>query len=163
MLRARQKLGKYRIDRKLDEGGFAAVYAAVDTIEGINVALKIPFPQYVNKESLDDFRKEVRLVSQLQHSHILPLKNAEFIDGHFVMVHPLGAGSLADRLQYRLSSALALNFTEQILKGVAFAHEQRIIHCDIKPENLILFPENRLLLSDLNWNHVKDFATLRQC
>jgi serine/threonine-protein kinase len=148
MIRARQKLGKYRIERKLGEGGFAAVYSAVDMIEGVRVALKIPFPQYVDKGTLEDFRREVRLVARLNHPNILPLKNAEFIDGQLIVVFPLGDRSLADRLQHRLSTPLALDFVEQILDAVAYAHERRIIHCDIKPENLILFPDNRLLLTD---------------
>jgi len=148
MIRSRQKFGKYQIERKLGEGAFAAVFGAVDTIEGVRVALKIPFPQYVNKETLEDFRKEARLIAKLKHPNILPLKNAELIDGHFVMAFPLGERSLADRLQYRLSLSLALRFTEQILDAVAYAHARKIIHCDIKPHNLILFPENQLLLTD---------------
>lgn len=148
MIRSRQKLGKYKIECKLGEGAFAAVYRAVDTIEGVRVALKIPFPQYVNEESLEDFRKEVRLAASLKHPNILPLKNAEFIEGHFAMAFPLGERSLADRLQHRLSLPLAMKFTEQILDAVAYAHEHRVIHCDIKPHNLILFPGNQLLLTD---------------
>ena len=61
MVRVRRKLGKYRIERRLAEGGFAAVYRARDTVSGIAVALKIPHPNLVNKEMLDAFRKEFRL------------------------------------------------------------------------------------------------------
>lgn len=148
MIRPRQKLGKYQIEKKLGEGGFAAVYRARDTIEGVRVALKIPHSQLVNSETLEDFRKEVRLLAGLNHPHVLPLKNAEFIDGHFVIAFPLGERTLEERLQYRLSTELALSFIDQILQAVSFAHEHRIIHCDIKPENLILFQGNHLLLSD---------------
>lgn len=147
-IRVRQKLGKYIIEKKLGEGGFAAVYRALDTIEGIRVALKIPYPQYVGPSVLDSFRREVRLIARLNHPHILSVKNAEFIDGHFVIAMSLGERSLADRLCKRLSSELALEFTRQILEAVAYAHQQRIIHCDIKPENLILFPEQQLKLTD---------------
>ena len=148
MIKVRQKLGKYRIERKLGEGGFATVYQATDTIEGVSVALKIPHARLVDNNVLDDFRNEVRLAAQLHHPNILPLKNAEFIEGHFVVTFPLGEQTLADRLTSRIAIATALSYSEQILQAVAYAHEHRIIHCDIKPENLILFPDSELMLTD---------------
>lgn len=147
-IRIRQKLGKYRIDGKLDLGGFAAVYRATDTIEGVRVALKIPHNHLVTDDVLADFRTEIRLAAKLKHPNILPLKTADFIDGRLVIAYPLGERTLADRLQTRVSLSLAIDFAEQMLAAAAYAHEQRIIHCDIKPENLILFPEQRLMLTD---------------
>ena len=147
-IRTRQKLGKYRIDGKLGYGGFAVVYQATDTIEGSRVALKIPYDHLITDSVLEDFRREVRLAAQLDHPNILPLKNADFIEGRFVITYPLGDRTLADRLQSRLSLNLALDFAEQMLAGAAYAHEHRIIHCDIKPENMILFSDNRLMLTD---------------
>ena len=61
MFRVRQKIGKYQIERKLAEGGFAVVYEALDTIEGVRVALKTPYPHLVTDSLLKDFRHEVRL------------------------------------------------------------------------------------------------------
>ena len=148
MLRARQKFGKYRIERRLGEGGFATVYQAMDLIEGIRVALKIPHASVMNDEVLTDFRNEVRLTARLDHPNILPLKNASFIDGKFVIVTPLGEKSLADRLRLRISFEKVLDFADQMLQAVAYAHGQRIMHCDIKPENMVLFPNNRLKLTD---------------
>ncbi len=147
-IRIRQKLGKYRIDGKLGDGGFAAVYKATDTIEGVRVALKIPYEHLVTDSVLEDFRSEVRLAAKLKHPNILPLKNADFVDGRFVLTFPLGERTLADRLRSRLSMSLALDYAEQMLAAVAHAHEQRVIHCDIKPDNLILFAGGRLMLTD---------------
>jgi hypothetical protein len=147
MLKAKQKLGKYRIEQRLGEGGFAAVYRAFDTVEGIRVALKIPY-EHLSDRALTDFRREVRLAAQLEHPNILQLKNADFIDGHFVLVFPLGERTLADRMQSRISVAAALEYGEQMTAAVAHAHSLNIIHCDIKPENLILFEDNRLRLTD---------------
>ena len=147
-LRARQLLGKYRIERRLGEGGFATVYRAMDTIEGIRVALKIPHASLVNSEVLSDFRNEVRLTARLEHPNILPLKNAAFIDDRFVISFPLGERTLDDRLRNRMSLTTALDYASQMLEAAAYAHRLRIIHCDIKPENLIIFPGNRLRLTD---------------
>ena len=141
-------MGKYRIERKIAEGGFAIVYQAMDTIEGIRVALKVPYPHMITRESLEDFRREARLAAKLDHHNILPLKNATFIDERFVIVFSLGDQTLDDRLQRRMSFRTAIDFSEQILDAMAYAHHHRIMHCDIKPENMILFPGNRLRLTD---------------
>lgn len=148
MFKARQRLGKYRIERKIAEGGFATVYQALDTIEGIRVAIKAPHPGYVTKQILSDFRREVRLVARLDHPHILSLKDASFIDDQFVIVYPLAEKTLADRLRSRMSIKTILSLTEQMLEAAAYAHSQKIIHCDIKPENMLLFPDQILKLTD---------------
>lgn len=152
MLRARQKLGKYRIEKRLSDGPLAAVYQAYDTIHGLRVALKIPHRRMMDDYFLADFRKEVRLLAKLDHPNILPIQNACFIDGYFVISMPLGLETLGTRLQKRISTARALEFTQQILAAVAHAHEHRIIHCDIKPDNFLLFPDNQLRLADFGFS-----------
>lgn len=147
-IRIRQRLGKYRIDRRIGEGGFAVVYQATDTIEGIRVALKIPHTNTVTKDLLERFRQEVRLAASLDHPNIVALKNAEFIDDHFVVAFPLAEGSLADRLRHRITIRKALDISEQMLSGVAHAHEHNVIHCDIKPENLLINKDGQVLLTD---------------
>ena len=148
MLRVGQKLGKYRITRRLAESAFANVYQAQDTIEGGRVAMKVPHGHLVNQEVLDEFRREVRLMVRLNHPNILPLKDASLIDKRFVIITPLGERTLADRFVNRMSLSTSLNYAEQMLRAVAYAHSCRIIHCDIKPENLIIFPDNVLRLTD---------------
>lgn len=148
MLRPRQKFGKYTIQRRIAQGGFADVYRAYDTIEGINVAIKIPHRTVLAQRTLADFMREVRLTSKLDHPNILHIKNADYVDGEFVIVYPLGEGTLADKLKKRLAFQSALDYTQQMLDAVAFAHRKRVLHCDIKPENLILFGSNVLKLAD---------------
>ncbi|MCH7989342.1 MAG: serine/threonine protein kinase [Planctomycetes bacterium] len=148
MLKVRQRLGKYRIQKRLADGGFASVYKAMDTIEGINVALKIPHSYLIDDGVLTDFRHEVRLAARLDHVNILPLKNASFIDDLFVIAFPLGEKTLADRLRSRISVTGALDYTGQMIDAVAYAHRHRIIHCDVKPENFIIFSGNRIRLTD---------------
>ncbi len=148
LLRSRQVLGKYRVEKLIAQGGFGEVYRALDTIEGSRVALKIPYSHLVDQDLLDDFRKEVRLTAQLDHPNILPVKNAAFVGKHFVIALPLGERSLADRLKSRISFDLALDYAQQMLEALAFAHRRRILHCDVKPDNFILFPGNRLRLAD---------------
>ena len=147
-LRAKQKLGKYIIERKLGEGGFAVVYQARDTIEGIRVALKMPHPHLLTGAAMEDFRREVRMLAQFEHPNILPLKTAQFVNEYFVIVSALGQMTLEERLGRRLPIDTALDFARQMMSAVAYAHSEQIIHCDIKPDNFILFDGTRLRLTD---------------
>jgi len=147
-LKARQVLGKYRIRRRIGAGAFATVYEAYDMIEGIPIALKVPRLDQLDKELLNAIHREVRLTARLDHENILPLRNAMMIDGHFVIATPLGQRTLTDRLHYRLGPKTALSYAEQLLDALAYAHEVRVIHCDIKPDNVILFPEGLVRLAD---------------
>ena len=149
MLRARQKIGKYRISGRIASGPLADVYRAYDTIHRTRVALKIP------KESghtgHEEFLHEVQVAAKLGHPNILPVLNASYIGEHFVIAMELGEESLADRLERRISTARALDLAGQALAGLAHAHEHKIIHCDIKPENFILFPGDQLRLADFGF------------
>ena len=144
-LRLRSRLGKYRIEKRLGEGGFASVYQAFDTIEGQRVALKIPNGSLSDADA--DIRREIRLAARLKQPHILPLKSADEIDGRLVLVYPLGEKTLADRLRSRLRVETALTYFEQMLAGVSAAHAERVVHCDVKPDNLILI-DGELYLTD---------------
>jgi eukaryotic-like serine/threonine-protein kinase len=146
-LRSRTRIGKYRIERRLAEGGFAHVYQAFDTIEGVHVALKMPHQRIVTPGMLEMFQREARLVAKLDHPHILPIKDANFIDGRFVIASRLSQQSLHDRLRKRLSFETAVELSLQVVSAAAYAHTQRIIHCDIKPDNLLFF-NGRLQLAD---------------
>jgi eukaryotic-like serine/threonine-protein kinase len=156
LLRARQKLGKYRIERRLADGPIAAVYQAFDTIQGVHVALKIPHESAMNEYFLADFRREARLAPKLEHPNILPIRDASFIDGRFVISMPLGERSLAERMRSRVSTESALQFTDQALAAVAHAHQHNIIHCDIKPDNFIVFPNNELRLTDFGFSKLAE-------
>ena len=147
MLRRGQRLGKYRIRNRLAQGGFADVYRAHDTVEGVDVALKVPLADQ-DPQVIEAFRREARMASRLEHPNILPLKNADEANGRFIIAYPLGEGSLADRLDKRLPLPVVLAYGEQLLMALAHAHERKVIHCDVKPDNLIMFRNGRVCLGD---------------
>ena len=148
LLPRQDKLCKYRIEKRIAQGGFAHVYQALDTIEGVRVALKMPHQANVTSAMLDTFHREARLVAKLDHPNILPLKDASFIDGRFVIASKLGEQTLTDRLRKRISFEHGISIIEQAINAVAYAHGNKIIHCDIKPDNMILLPDGRLQLMD---------------
>lgn len=147
ILRSRARFGKYRIERRLAEGGFAQVYQALDTVEGVRVALKMPHQRVVTPNMLEMFQREARLVAKLDHPNILPIKDANFIDGRFVIACRLGEQSLHERLRKRIAFESALELSIQMVSAAAYAHANKIIHCDIKPDNLLFF-NGRLQLAD---------------
>lgn len=149
MLRARQKIGKYRILGRIAKGPMANVYRAYDTIQNQKVALKIP--KLDDDAGEKEFLHEVRVATKLRHPNILSVLNASYIDGHFVIAMELGDESLADRIERRTSTVRALDLASQGIAALAHAHAGKIIHCDIKPENFILFPENQLKLADFGF------------
>ena len=153
-LRSRQRLGKYRIERRLAIGPRASVYQAYDTIHGVKVALKIPDPDIMDEGFLDEFSREARLSERMEHHNVLPIQNACFIDNFFVIAMPLGIETLADRMTRRMSTERALDLTRQALAAVAHAHSRKIIHCDVKPENFIIFDDHRLRLADFGFSKV---------
>ncbi len=155
-LRIGSRLDKYRLVKKLGYGGFATVYSALDQIENRQVAIKVPEENFVaDAGSLEDLQREVRIMAKLEHDHIVPLKDARFIDGRFVMVFPLGQESLASRMQRRLARQTAIDFVHQMVASVAFAHSNKVLHRDVKPENFILYPNNQLKLTDFGLARVQ--------
>ena len=149
MLRVRQKIDKYRILGRIASGPLADVYSAYDTIQKTRVALKLP--KSADGVSDAEILHEVQVATKLRHPNILSVLNASYIEGRFVIAMELGEESLADRVERRISTARALDLAEQALAALAFAHEHRIIHCDVKPENFILFPGNQLKLGDFGF------------
>ena len=147
-IRVGSRLGKYRLERRIGSGAYATVYSAIDTLLGVKVALKIPFASAMSTDLLEEFRREVRLTMHLDHPNILPIRDATFIDGHFVIVSPLALRTLDDRLHHRMAFESAFEILTQLLEAVAHAHDHGVIHCDIKPENILLFEGQRIRLAD---------------
>ena len=142
-----RRLGKYRLAKCLGEGGTSEVWKARDSIEGIWVALKIPLIGVNGERDNQGLLREVRLVAQLRHPHIMPVKNADIIEGHAVLASELSGGTLAD-CSAPMSPRRIISIIAQVLDGLAHAHRKRMVHCDITPGNIFLFGNGRAALGD---------------
>ncbi len=142
-----RRLGKYRLEARLGTGGSCEVWRARDTVEGIRVALKIPLVGVGGERDSEQLLREVRLVAKLRHPHIMPIKNADVIDGHAVLATELSVGTLEDRSR-PMSVKRILSIVLQVLDGLTYAHRQRVVHCDVTPNNIFLFPDGRVALGD---------------
>jgi len=140
------RLGKYRIEKSLGQGGSCEVWQARDTVEGIWVALKIP--NIVNGlRNNDQLLREIRLISKLRHPHIMPVRNADIINGHAVLATELSVKTLDD-CSRPMSVKKIISIIAQVLDGLAYAHRHRLVHCDVTPGNIFLFPDGKAALGD---------------
>ena len=147
-LRKGARLGKYRLDRRIGSGSFADVWKARDTVEDRAVGLKIASPASVREWGRAEIEKEARIASRLHHPGIVAVRNADWIDGYFVMATDLAHTTLARYARARRSAAAALQSVCDVAAGLAYAHEQRVLHRDVKPENILIFADGRAALSD---------------
>ena len=146
-----QQMGEYRLHRLLGQGAFGAVYLAEHVHDRTQAAVKLLQVQLTQPEDFNAFLNEARTI-RLRHPHIVPLldfglggENQPFL----VMEYAAG-GTLRDRHPKgsRLPLPTLVNYVQQVASALQYAHERRIIHRDVKPENMLVRADGRLLLSD---------------
>jgi len=144
---------KYEILKKLGQGGFASVYLAKDTMLGRKVAIKVLDAQLPANDPtfLKRFEREAQTVAQLNHPHIIDVYEFGQAEGHYFIVMPYLSGpDLAHLLQQQgpLSVEQVIRITEQVGAALDYAHNQGVIHRDIKPPNVIFNEQGQAILTD---------------
>jgi serine/threonine-protein kinase len=132
---------RYRLERLLGTGGMSEVWLAEDLRLGRWVALKILRDGGAAGELASDLEREARLVARLQHPNIVSVFDTGRHDGRpFVVMEYVHGLSLRDLMQHRgrMSESEALRYALQIAGALQYAHEQGVVHCDIKPENILV-------------------------
>ena len=158
-LRKGTKLGKYRLDRRLGSGSFATVWKARDLVENRHVALKIVDAQVEEEFGRQGIEREARVASRLEHPNIVALRNADWIDGRFVLATDLAERSLASYPGPRRSPRIALQVIRDVAAGLAHAHSRRVLHLDLKPENIMIFSDRRAAIGDFGTSRFARGAT----
>lgn len=133
--------GRYTIGRELGRGAYGRVLRAEDRRHQRAVAIKVLHPDTDPALAGRRFLREIRVVAQLQHPHLLPLFDSGVAGGSVYYVMPLiPDGSLRDWLERERQLALpdALRVARQVARGLAAAHAKGVVHRDLKPENILL-------------------------
>jgi serine/threonine-protein kinase len=146
-----QHIGDYEILSILGVGGMGKVYKVRNVISDRVEAMKILLPDLSSNQGLAErFLREIRLLAALNHPNIAALRTALTHENQLVMVMEFVEGeTLANRLaRAPLSTAEAVNYADQVLAALSYAHKQNIIHRDIKPANMMLTPEGVVKLMD---------------
>jgi putative ABC transport system permease protein len=132
---------RYVLEYEVGHGGMGTVYVARDVKLARTVAVKVISPEAVSGIGIKQFLKEIRYTARLQHHNILPLHDAGEAAGYPFYVTPfLRDGSLRDRLRrdQRLSVPETLAIAQHVAAALHHAHEHHVLHCDVKPENVLL-------------------------
>jgi eukaryotic-like serine/threonine-protein kinase len=143
---------RYRLDRKLGEGGMATVYCGTDILLRRRVAIKVLREQYAaDAEFVRRFYQEAESAAKLSHPNIVNTYDV----GHqgntyFIVMELVDGPSLAEIIAAdgRLPEPVAIDYAAQIASGLAYAHRQGLLHRDIKPANVLVTKDDVVKLSD---------------
>lgn len=144
---------RYRLEKKIGQGGFAQVYLAMDQLLKRRVAVKVLNSELTEDENfLSRFEKEAQSIAALEHPNILSVYDYGQAEDTAYLVTPyIEGGTLHDklRIQKKFNLQEASSYLTQVAAALDYAHRRFIVHRDIKPQNMLLRAEDdRLLLGD---------------
>jgi eukaryotic-like serine/threonine-protein kinase len=161
----RKTIGRYEIVKTIGKGAMGVVYKAIDPLLDRTVAVKtIMSPQSsgrrVRSAFLERFQREAKAAAKMQHPAIVTIFDVgidEETGAPFMVLEYLPGESLADRLdRVRLSLGKAVSIALDLASALSFAHNQRIVHRDVKPANVLHAGENRWKLADFGIARMPD-------
>src|SRR5579859_870659 len=148
--RVGQQLGNYRLLVLLGRGGYAEVYLGEHVYLKTLAAIKV-FPPFLTEQDRDAFLHEAQTLARLIHPHIVRILEGS-VDGGipFLVMDYAPNGTLRDRHPEgeRLALETILAYVKQVANALQYAHDEQLIHRDIKPGNLLLGRHKEVLLSD---------------
>jgi len=148
--RTGQQLGHYRLVRLLGRGGFAEVYLGEHLRLKTQAAIKVLYTA-LEEDDIEGFLREAQTVARLKHPHIVRVFDFD-VQEHtpFLVMDYLPNGNV--RRSYPKGIALPLetivSYVNQVASALQYAHDQKLIHRDVKPENMLLDQDNSIVLSD---------------
>lgn len=145
-----QQLGNYRLTRLLGLGGFAQVYLGEHVYLKTLAALKV-LDTELSEQDAASFVQEAQTLARLSHPHIVRVLDFAVENGTpFLVIEYAPHGTLRQRHPKgtRLPLEVIIQYVQQIADALQYAHDQRLIHRDVKPENLLLNERFDILLSD---------------
>jgi serine/threonine protein kinase/WD40 repeat protein/energy-coupling factor transporter ATP-binding protein EcfA2 len=151
----------YKLEERIGNGGFGAVYRATQTTIEREVAIKFILPGYANNpDFIRRFEAEAQLIARLEHPHITPLIDYwRDPDGAYLVMRYLRGGSVRQSLQNEAFELYSLSqMLDQLASALDFAHRNGVVHRDIKPGNILLDEDGNTYLAD--FGIAKDLTNL---
>ena len=143
---------RYQLQETLGTGGMAVVYKARDLMLERNVAVKVLREDFSKDPAFRErFRQEARAAANLSHPNIVTVHDFGLDQGHLFIVMEYMPGTdlktlVKQKERFQISEALELMI--QACGGVGYAHRAGLVHCDVKPHNMLVTPEGRLKVTD---------------
>ena len=156
--RVGQQLGNYRLLRLIGRGSWASVYLGEHLHLGTQAAIKV-LNTHLTSEGSEQLRTEARTMARLIHPHIVRVLDFEVEDGlPFLVMEYAPNGSLRQRHPKgtRVPLDIVVSYVKQVAEALHYIHIQKLIHRDVKPENMLLGLQNEVLLTEF------DIATIVQ-
>src|SRR6187397_2531932 len=152
--------GRYRLDAQIGAGGMSTVYRAFDTLLERQVAIKLMHREIASdSDQLERFRREARAVAQLNHPHVVGVIDAGE-EGHdhdpdglstpYIVFEYVEGETLKDRIRRhgRLPIGESVAYAIEIARALGAAHDRRIVHRDVKPQNVLIDEEGTAKVTD---------------
>lgn len=143
---------RYKILKELGQGGMALVYEAQDLLLDRKVAVKMLRPEYVSdKEFIKKFRHEAKAVARISHPNVVSIFDIGQDDEyHYLVMENIKGRNLKKIIEERgkLSVIEALDIANQVCAALVLAHRNNIIHCDIKPHNILINSDKQVKVTD---------------
>ncbi|MBQ2622140.1 MAG: serine/threonine protein kinase [Thermoguttaceae bacterium] len=153
-------LGKYKLLNLLGVGGMGRVFLAEHTIMHRKVALKVISKEFSNNpDALKQFQAEARAIATLNHINIVQAYNFESEgDRYYIVMEYVDGQSLEKRVQKEgpLPINDVISYLRQSAKALQHAHQRNMIHCDIKPDNLLLNQDGQIKILDMGIAKLND-------
>ena len=148
--RVGQHLGNYRLVSLLGQGGYAEVYLGQHVRLDLQAAIKV-LHTHLSEREAEHFQQEAQTIAKLTHPSIVRILDYDVQDGVPFLVMDYGPGGSLRR-RYPKGTVVPLpqivSYVKQVAIALQYAHEQKFIHRDVKPENMLLGRLEEVLLSD---------------
>ena len=144
--------GRYALEMLVGSGGMADVYRAKDQLLERTVAVKILHQQYENDtEFIARFQREAKAAARITHPNIVNVYDVGIAEGrHYIVMEYVPGRTLKERIKEEgpVPAAEALDIARQIAGALAQAHANNLVHCDIKPHNILVMPDGNVKVAD---------------
>jgi serine/threonine protein kinase len=143
---------RFRLEEKVGSGGMSSVYRAFDPTLERHVAIKLMHRDISSDpDQLERFRREARAVAQLNHPHVVTVIDAGEDDGApYIVFEYVEGETLKERIRRlgKLPVAEAVAYAVEIGRALECAHDHRLVHRDVKPQNVLIDPDGRAKVTD---------------